>query len=204
MYMPKRNAAKTRENIMKTAERLFAKKGFDATSVDSIAKAAKVNKALIYYYFKNKQDIIHSIFDNMQEEMRGDRRSSGVEEGLLIDKVMHEKAFLLGRKSTLSLLLMESLKENSDGSFLFQIAKKEIETELGRRGFVQNSDDPEEKAKFQAALVHEFFTGILPLISVVILQGKFSKFFDMEEEMVEMLFRQAFESSHLSSHIEPK
>ncbi len=203
MFMPERNAAKTRQHIMITAERLFAKKGFDATSVDSIAKAAKVNKALIYYYFKNKQDIIHSIFDDMQEEMRGDRRSSGVEEGLLIDKVMQEKTFLSSRKSTLSLLLMETLKENSDGSFLLQIAKKEIETELERRGFIQNSDDPEEKAKFQSALVHEFFTGILPLIGAVILQGKFSKFFDMEEELVEKFFREAFEKSHLSSHLEP-
>ena len=45
---------KTRQKILDAAERLFADQGFDATSVESIAAAAGVNKALIYYYFKDK------------------------------------------------------------------------------------------------------------------------------------------------------
>lgn len=36
---------------------LFAEKGFDGARVDKLAEMAKVNKALIYYYFKSKEAI---------------------------------------------------------------------------------------------------------------------------------------------------
>ena len=51
--MAGRKKESAREKIMKVAVSLFAKKGFDAATVDEIAAKAKVNKALIYYYYKN-------------------------------------------------------------------------------------------------------------------------------------------------------
>ena len=60
-----------KDRILATSIKLFSKKGFDGTSVNLIAQEAKVNKALIYYYFKNKEDIlermIQSLFDGMTE-----------------------------------------------------------------------------------------------------------------------------------------
>jgi len=57
-----------KERIINASKRLFSQKGYDATRVDDIAKTADVNKALIYYYFKNKEDILDSmlasLFDN--------------------------------------------------------------------------------------------------------------------------------------------
>ena len=44
----------TKQKILNVAGELFAENGFDGTSVDSIANAAGVNKALIYYHFKDK------------------------------------------------------------------------------------------------------------------------------------------------------
>jgi AcrR family transcriptional regulator len=43
------------------AGRLFWQKGYLATSIDDIAKAAKMNKASIYYYFKNKADVLYEL-----------------------------------------------------------------------------------------------------------------------------------------------
>lgn len=54
----------TRERILNASIHLFSKKGFDATRVDDIAKAANVNKALIYYYFKSKEDIMDTIINS--------------------------------------------------------------------------------------------------------------------------------------------
>lgn len=45
----------TRERIVNASIQLFSEKGFDATRVNEIARAANVNKALIYYYFKTKR-----------------------------------------------------------------------------------------------------------------------------------------------------
>ena len=57
----------TKEKIIETSTELFSKKGFDSTRIEEIAKAAGVNKALIYYYFKSKEDlldqIVHSLMD---------------------------------------------------------------------------------------------------------------------------------------------
>lgn len=52
---------KPKEKILKAAINLFADKGFDATSVDEIAKNAGINKAMIYYYFSSKEELLASI-----------------------------------------------------------------------------------------------------------------------------------------------
>ena len=59
-----------RERILRAAEHLFAERGFDAASVGSIADAAGVNKALVYYYFESKDHLLVSLFDDMLEDMR--------------------------------------------------------------------------------------------------------------------------------------
>jgi AcrR family transcriptional regulator len=62
------SGSEARERIINAAIRLFSQKGYDATRVNDIASAANVNKALIYYYFKSKEDIldfmVHSLLDN--------------------------------------------------------------------------------------------------------------------------------------------
>jgi AcrR family transcriptional regulator len=50
-----------KEYLIRTAVDLFAKKGFADTSIRDIGRAAKVNVALIYYYFKDKEDILSLI-----------------------------------------------------------------------------------------------------------------------------------------------
>lgn len=50
-------ADKTRDRILKAAGKLFAENGFSGTSTQSIAKAARVNEALIFHHFKSKQEL---------------------------------------------------------------------------------------------------------------------------------------------------
>lgn len=54
-----------KQRILAAATELFSQKGFDATGVSEIAKEAQVNKALIYYYFENKEAILDSLIDAM-------------------------------------------------------------------------------------------------------------------------------------------
>lgn len=48
--------------IIKTAEQLFASKGFDGTSVRDIADEAGINVAMISYYFGSKEKLMEAIF----------------------------------------------------------------------------------------------------------------------------------------------
>lgn len=49
--------------IIETSERLFAQKGFDATSVRDIAEEAGINVAMISYYFGSKEKLMEAIFE---------------------------------------------------------------------------------------------------------------------------------------------
>jgi AcrR family transcriptional regulator len=49
--------------IIEKAEHLFAKKGFDGTSVRDIADAAGINVAMISYYFGSKEKLMEAIFE---------------------------------------------------------------------------------------------------------------------------------------------
>jgi AcrR family transcriptional regulator len=63
--LEKTSGIEAKERIINAATELFSQKGYDATRVSDIASAANVNKALIYYYFKNKQDILDFMVDSL-------------------------------------------------------------------------------------------------------------------------------------------
>ena len=54
----------TRADILAAARHVFASKGIDGTSVREVAEAAKVNTAMIYYYFKDKEDLYRSVLSD--------------------------------------------------------------------------------------------------------------------------------------------
>jgi AcrR family transcriptional regulator len=52
-----------RETILKTAAKLFAAQGFEATKTLQIAREAGATEPLIYYHFKGKDDLFTRIID---------------------------------------------------------------------------------------------------------------------------------------------
>ena len=192
----------TQARILQAAERLFAENGFDATSVDSIARAANVNKAMVYYYFKNKDDLLISLVDDL---MRGmwERVRDTSNHVHLRDKIADEMTYWMEHRQTLVLLLMEALKQSNESPALFNAAGNVIESELTRRGFPQSPTDAAVSDSRRQALVHEFFTGIMPMVAFVALRDKFCAYFGLEAQETDALFLDMLERSHLNSHIEP-
>ncbi|MEO6150222.1 MAG: TetR/AcrR family transcriptional regulator [Mucilaginibacter sp.] len=54
-------ADKIKESIKRAAQDLFRKFGYHKTSVNEIARKAKIAKATIYKYFNSKEEILHSL-----------------------------------------------------------------------------------------------------------------------------------------------
>jgi AcrR family transcriptional regulator len=54
-------ADKIKESIKRAAQDLFRKFGYHKTSVNEIAKRAKIAKATIYKYFESKEDVLHAL-----------------------------------------------------------------------------------------------------------------------------------------------
>lgn len=56
------------KKIMEASLELFGTRGYDATSIDQIAKAAGVSKGLIYNYFDSKEALLKSLIAHLMEE----------------------------------------------------------------------------------------------------------------------------------------
>lgn len=52
---------KTKEKILQAAKREFAENGFAGTKLDSLARRAGVNKALVHYYFTSKEELYRQV-----------------------------------------------------------------------------------------------------------------------------------------------
>jgi TetR/AcrR family transcriptional regulator len=55
----------SRAAILQAAVREFAHEGIAGARTDAIARAAKVNKALLYYYFKDKEALYGAVLDQV-------------------------------------------------------------------------------------------------------------------------------------------
>lgn len=66
---PGNAAALRKEEVMNVAARLFAAKGYHATTLDQIAEEIGVTKPALYYYVTNKEDILRTIVNRMMEPM---------------------------------------------------------------------------------------------------------------------------------------
>jgi len=58
-----------RERILDAAVRVFARKGFHATRVSEVAKAAGVADGTIYLYFESKDHLLVSLFEHRVERL---------------------------------------------------------------------------------------------------------------------------------------
>ena len=60
----------SRTAILRAAAQEFAKHGIAGARIDAIAREARVNKALLYYYFKDKETLYGAVLDNAFSGMK--------------------------------------------------------------------------------------------------------------------------------------
>lgn len=60
------SAALTRTAVLDAARRLFVTKGFEATSIDEIARASESSNGAVYHHFRDKQEIFAEVFRSAQ------------------------------------------------------------------------------------------------------------------------------------------
>jgi TetR/AcrR family fatty acid metabolism transcriptional regulator len=67
--VPAERGGDKRERILSAAERVFARRGFFAARVSEIAKDAGVADGTIYLYFKSKDDLLISLFEQRMKQV---------------------------------------------------------------------------------------------------------------------------------------
>lgn len=66
----KRDAERTKQNILDAAAQEFADQGFDGARVDAIAARTKTAKRMIYYYFNSKEELYQTVLDQAYSGIR--------------------------------------------------------------------------------------------------------------------------------------
>src|ERR1700759_3554987 len=89
-------ADKIKESIKRAAQELFRKFGYHKTSVNEIAKKAKIAKATIYKYFESKEDVLHSL---LMDYIR-----------VSVDDLIHSHHAEMDNEAHLSLLIMKTCR----------------------------------------------------------------------------------------------
>jgi TetR/AcrR family transcriptional regulator len=70
MARPKSSVLVSRDRVFAAAAREFAARGYAGANVDRIARAARLNKAMIYYHFKSKAVLYREILRDMFDAVR--------------------------------------------------------------------------------------------------------------------------------------
>jgi TetR/AcrR family transcriptional regulator, fatty acid metabolism regulator protein len=108
MARPKRDDKRAR--ILQAAVRVFARKGYFAARVSEIARKAGVADGTIYLYFRNKEDILVSLFD----EVMGAHLEAAREE-------LEQAPGPAARLHALAEHHLRALGENRDLAVVFQV-----------------------------------------------------------------------------------
>ena len=76
-----------RNEILDAAEALYAQDGWDAVTMDQVARGARLSRALVYVYFRDKEELLFGIGERAMKELRSRFVAAAVGPARGIDKV---------------------------------------------------------------------------------------------------------------------
>lgn len=128
---------KIKESIKKAAQDLFRKYGYHKTSVNEIAKKAKIAKATIYKYFESKELVLHAI---LMDYLR-----------VSINDLVHQDSKNINKEEHLTLLILRVSKLSYTVCNEF-IGWDFIRESTNAQEFLKNLSDELERLLYQEFL----------------------------------------------------
>jgi AcrR family transcriptional regulator len=188
----------SRDRILESAERVFAEKGFDGARVDEIARLAGVNKALIYYYFKSKDEILDVLFQKLIEKIFKNYDTLDMAELVYSDERVRDLLIrfinvLEEHRNLLRIFLMESLKDPKGNNFAENFIKTVIRFQ---RASIEKTGIPIPDE--QEVLVLEFFTAYIPVLSYIVYKDLWRGIFEVSESSLRKNFIDGFMNTHVA------
>ena len=61
----------TEQKILEAAKKIFHQKGFDGARMQEIADEAGINKALVHYYYRSKDNLFEAVFEDALSQLVG-------------------------------------------------------------------------------------------------------------------------------------
>ena len=119
-----------RQEILRTAARLFQQQGYDATSMNDVAAALKLSKGGLYHHFQSKDEILFHIMSHamdITEErvINAARRVEGAEERLRTLIRLHIEVVISEEDREITVMLHENHPLPAEYRRLINARKKE-------------------------------------------------------------------------------
>jgi AcrR family transcriptional regulator len=76
-----------RVEIIDAAEQLYASKGWDEVTMDQVARAARLSRALVYVYFKDKEDLLFAVVERAMNLLADRFAAAGQRHGKGLDRI---------------------------------------------------------------------------------------------------------------------
>ena len=138
------------QKIIQAATKVFAQKGFYNSKVADVAKEANVADGTIYLYFKNKDDLLISIFEDSMDTFSGE-----------VQKVVDGVSDPVEKLCRFIRLHLELVRENQDTALVLQIELR-------------------QSSKFMKEYAATKFRDYLALISTILEEGQAKGVFKKE------------------------
>jgi len=192
------NVPDARGRILSAAVKVFAEKSFEGSRIADIAKIANVPNSLIYYHFKNKDDILEVLIKNVLDEYsqllqiaKNDSHSNKTK--TIADRIEnHYWGFALKNVDLIRIMLIESLKKSADMPSIF----KAVEELIKNDSEVIKAND----YSIHERLVAEFFTIQVPIFIFLCFKKQWCDYFNIAEEDLNRLFTNLIAETHGAYH----
>jgi AcrR family transcriptional regulator len=121
-----------RNKIISTARGIFARFGLHKTTIDEIAKALRMGKSSLYYYFTNKEDLFKAVIDQELDLFRTQ-----------LNKAVNEAPTPQGKLKAFGLCRMQYLRKLENA---WSAVK---ENHLDHYGFVKETRDGHDRYEIE-------------------------------------------------------
>jgi len=152
------------EAILRAAIRVFARSGFFNSKVADVAKEAGVADGTVYLYFKNKDDILISIFNYVMDDAlaRGRERLAQLSEPAeKLKTIVHGHLDRIGRDRDLAVVFQVELRSSSKFMEQFSATKVREYLEMIRTVIEEGQKNGAFRKGINSTLVAKFLFGAL-------------------------------------------
>jgi len=173
MKMSKKIIRKEREkivqelNMVKAAEKLFFKNGYESTTMDQIALKAEYSKATLYNHFKSKEQIFLSVIDYklelFQKNLINNIKREITLESKLKSLIHIYLDFFIKNNQLFKIVHSEQFKlEDNSGTDYKSLLKHKFRKHIESiSNLFQESSLNESQTEFLAVLIHSILSGVL-------------------------------------------
>lgn len=182
----------TETQILEAAKKVFVQKGFSGARMQEIADEAKINKAMLHYYFRSKELLFEKILSNSIETFVPQFLAIIAEDGSVMDKiekVVHTYIEIILENPHIPLFVLHELSQNR-ADFVAKI-KTKGNVQAGAQQFLRQIVQEQQQGIIKPIAPHHLLLNMFSLtIFPFIARPVFSNLMQLSEETYSQMMQE--------------